>query len=222
MRFVRRFLTCAVLLGLGSSAVAQNLDDAAQKERERRAKLKSEKPSKTYTEEELKQAKGDTYNQVQGPVPTTPSSRPGSASSSGSSLPSIRPTSAPSGEAGWRARAASARQAVTQAEAKVQALEQKAAGLPPGPFGPSVPCVEGAAAGSINGRVTTSAIQLRDESRKNPHQKVCDQNLVREQEAKQVQADLQQAKATLEQARRAVNDLDDQARRAGVPAGWVR
>ena len=77
-------------------------------------------------------------------------------------------------------------------------------------------------AGSVEGgRNTKTAIELRDESRKKP-ERVCDDKYVRQDEARQVQAELQRARATLEQARRAVSDLDDQARRAGVPPGWVR
>jgi hypothetical protein len=78
-------------------------------------------------------------------------------------------------------------------EQRVSDLEKRRAALPPGPFGPSIPCQEGAV-------VTpgSTSVQLRD----SPKVKVCDPNLLREQEARRVQTELDQARAALERARK--------------------
>jgi hypothetical protein len=44
----------------------------------------------------------------------------------------------------------------------------------------------------------------------------------RQAQIAQTQADLEQAKGELERARQAMTDLEDEARRKGIPPGWIR
>jgi hypothetical protein len=180
-----RMAVMLVVAGFAGNLGAQGLGDAAQREKERRAKVKAEKPpAKTYGEEELKTAKGSTYSQPEGPAVTS--------STSSTSETISAPVSRPSAGSPGAARAAQAN-SVAQLERRVSDLEKRRATLPPGPFGPSIPCQEGTIV--TNG---STAIQLRDA----PKTKVCDPNLLREQEARRVQIELDEARAALERARK--------------------
>jgi hypothetical protein len=188
MRALSRALVLVVLGGFAATAAAQGLGDAARREKERRAKVKAEqaqkadKPAKTYTDDDLRSAKGDSYTEMTGPAggssePTPPANPPAVARLGPS--PAARSAKAPEPD-------------VAQLEQRVRELEKRRAQLPPGPFGPSVPCVKGAV---VTGRST--AIGLRDA----PQTQVCDPELLRQQEAQRVQAELDQARAALEKAR---------------------
>jgi hypothetical protein len=170
-----------------ASASAEGLGEAAKRERERRAKLeaeraaKGEKPAKTYSEADVQNARGENFSQATGPVSNSSTYVPSSST----------PVLGRGGSAGKQPTASGG--SVSALEQRVSDLERQRASLPPGPFGPSVACVEGAHAGS--GR---TAIQMKN----SPTTRVCDPNAVREQEAQRVQAQLDQARAALEQARR--------------------
>lgn len=170
-----------------ASASAEGLGEAAKRERERRAKLeaeraaKGEKPAKTYSEADVQNARGENFSQATGPVNNSSTYVPSSST----------PALGRAGSAG-RPPAASGG-SVSALEQRVSDLERQRASLPPGPFGASVACVDGAPV-----RSTDSAIQLKN----SPPTRVCDGNAVLAQQAQRVQAQLDQARAALEQARR--------------------
>jgi len=172
---------------LAASASAESLGEAAKRERERRAKLqaeaaaKGEAPAKTYTESELQNARGEKFSQATGPVIDSSADVP-----SPSSPLVSRPDSSGS-------RPAASGGSVATLEQRVRDLEKQRAALPPGPFGPSIACVVGVSVGPGD-----SVIRRKD----SPYTRVCDPNAVREQEAQRVQAQLDQARAALEHARR--------------------
>jgi hypothetical protein len=175
----------ALATACAANASAESLGAAAKRERERRAKLqaeaaaKGEAPAKTYTESELQNARGEKFSQATGPAIDSSAD----VSPSSSPLPS-RPAGSLSVASGG---------SVAALEQRVRDLEKQRAALPPGPFGPSVACVEGALVLS-----TDSVIQRKY----SPPTRVCDPTAMREQEAQKVQAQLDQARAALEQARR--------------------
>jgi hypothetical protein len=181
-----------VTAAFAASASAESLADAAKRERERRAKIEAEKAAKgdkaakTLTESDLQNARGETYSQASGPVSPSKPYAPSSSSPRVNRAGSTGSQPAPSGSSG---------SSVAALEQRVRDLEKQRAALPPGPFGPSVACQEGV---DIRFRRTDSAIQRRDAK----SERVCDPNLLREHEAQRVQAELDQARAALEQARR--------------------
>jgi hypothetical protein len=175
---------------IAANASAQSLGDVAKRERERRAKLQAEKakkgdradtPVKTYTESDLQNVRGENFTQATGPVVDWSTSVPSSSNSVFGRSDSA--ASRPGASGG----------SVAALEQRVRDLERQRAALPPGPFGASVACVTG-----VRVRSTNSAIQLRD----SPPTQVCNTNILLQQEAQRVQAQLDQARAALEQARR--------------------
>jgi hypothetical protein len=124
-------------------------------------------------------------------------------------------------ESYWRSRAASARTAVATAEKRVHDLEEQAArgGLVvPGPT--SAACQAGVET-SVGG-VTTwkgGAVELRDAAR---NAKRCDSEILRQQAARDTQTQLDSAREALKRAQKALDDLEDEARRAGALPGWLR
>jgi len=95
-------------------------------------------------------------------------------------------------EASWRARATAARQRVEAAERNVADLEKK--GASPGLVVNRVPCVHVEGMGE--------------------QQKDCYESSASDP--------LGAARAELDAARKAMDDLQDSARRSGVPPGWLR
>jgi len=184
-----------VAAGFAGAASAESLAEAAKKERERRAKLQAEQaekarqgdksagPAKTYTETEIQNAKGENFSQATGPVFAPP---PSTSSPPRSTRPSLTPGAGTSSSGGGSTAAL---------EQRVRDLERQRAGLPPGPFGPSTPCTEGA---RVRSTVNEGPVHLRDA----PKVRVCEATAYRENEAQRVQAELDQARAALDQARR--------------------
>jgi len=221
-----RALLIVAVLAITARAGAQTLGEAAAREKERRAKQSSDKPAKVYGDEELAKAKGSSYTQLDGPTPTasaTPSpgataSSPavaaavaGPASGTGSVAASSASGFSTRDESSWRSRAKAARARVTSLEAEVKELDAKATGS------------------AFGSGVTETCYQPQRVSSKEQEQAVQDcmkrrqnQPLRENAERGQVMDRLARAREALAQAKRAVTDLEEEARKAGVPAGWVR
>jgi DNA repair exonuclease SbcCD ATPase subunit len=120
------------LLALVSPVAGQTLGEAAAREQERRAREGAKaSPRPAFTQEDLEAAR------IAREGPPKPSPSPG-AKGSASPKPSPRPTARPSEppfvptasrEPYWRGRAASARAAITSAEARIKDLEQRLSAL---------------------------------------------------------------------------------------------
>ena len=123
--------------------------------------------------------------------------------------------SAAKSESYWRSRAASARSALAAAEKRVRDLEEQAArgGLVvPGPIG--VACQ----AGTFIGQRAPTA-EDREASR---NARQCDGEILRQQRARTTQGELEAARDSLKRAQKALEDLEEEARRAGALPGWLR
>jgi hypothetical protein len=104
---------------------------------------------------------------------------------------------------------------VEAAERRVNELEQRAAKagtINPGPV--TAPCQSGV---QTSGR--SGAIAVRDSS---ANTVTCSADALQQQEARRIQAELEPARAALEKARRALDGLEEEARRAGALPGWLR
>jgi hypothetical protein len=187
----------------------QDLAQAAQREKERRAKAKSETRAKTYDESDLAAASGKSFTAVSADASLqSVSSPPATSHGSGTNLDT---TTAPpaggqpdaKGEAYWRARALAARTALSQAEASVEHLEAQQGS---GAFLSECANVPGRPALIIgSGGAGTSP-------ETNP---VC-------AASRGIDAQVKQAKAQVVSARKGLADFEDEARRAGALPGWLR
>jgi hypothetical protein len=129
-----------------------------------------------------------------------------------------RASDAAANESYWRSRASQARSRVAAAESRVRELEGKAARggpLAPGPLPPA--CQAGVA--HEPGSSGLPPVKLRDYSRGAVH---CDSEILRQQEAQKTQAQLEAAREAVRAAQEAVEDLEEEARRAGAHPGWLR
>jgi exonuclease VII small subunit len=95
----------------------------------------------------------------------------------------------------WRQRAAALREAVTAAEARLKQAEEKVAAL----------------------RLGQSQPLPSDALRQLPPNP-----LLAPPDAEALAQELEKAKADLAQAQQALQGLDEEARKAGVPPGWIR
>lgn len=93
-------------------------------------------------------------------------------------------------EKGWRARAASLRDAIAAAEKSIPEIEDRIAGL----------------------RNDRNPTNLMDPNREQH----------RQAEIAKAQAELESMKAGLETSRQALATLEEEARRKGIPSGWLR
>jgi hypothetical protein len=232
LRPIVAVLGAALVVG---QAEAQSLAAAAEKEKERRAKQQQSKTEggKSYDDGALASGTGTLANDPSLPPAVTSTGKPASgrgstlgtragASSSGSSTSgggtsSVWPSSGPSatsGEAYWRARAQQLRSAVATAEAKVKRMEREASlGGPMAPGQRSAPCQEGAT--PLRGE---GSIALRERSKTNN----CAGERAFDEAVRKAQNELPAARQELDQAKRELAALDDDARRAGALPGWIR
>ncbi len=174
-------------------AAAQGLGDAAKKERARRATAPSKEPAKVYVID------GSTSSDKK-----TASAESGSASKEAStaedapaSLGPLRGGATDSSgrnESYWRGRYASAQRAIDAADQRVKALEVEV-----GRHGPIVP-------GPDVGCYTAG----------------CDGSAMWIQEGQAALRRLEAAKAQAASARKAMDDLQEEGRRAGALPGWLR
>lgn len=206
-----------VVVSGGVAAEAQSLGELAQKEKERRTKIGQAKPSgpapKVVTQEDLDSyaARRPAESESTGGGAATADEAMGSATRPTSESASGRGPSRSSGgqddsderarlEKSWKARAESARNAVNTAERELEAAQNERNGLGTGPQ-----------AGNTWQDV---AGQIRRTGGENPGQWT--------QKANAADARLARARSGLEQAKQGLEKFEEEARRAGIPPGWVR
>lgn len=202
-----------VLLNGGVAARAQSLAELAQKEKERRAaKAKEAKPagaSRVITQEDLDRAAADRPAESGtpdgAPAPGgTPSAGASTTRSSGSHSPMGIPDD--SGERArleksWKARAEATRNAVKAAERELERAQGERNRLGTGPL----------AGSTFRDPLTRDKVVVGGE---NPAEWT--------KRANAADARLAGAKAALESAKRNLETFEEEARRAGIPPGWVR
>lgn len=125
------------------------------------------------------------------------------------------PSHSERGEAYWRKRAESARKALTRAQARVEKLEAKAQRL--GPFTPGFQLPECQAGARM--RKGEGVVAFRDRTR---GARTCDSKTKKINAAEKVKVELEEARAELEQAKKAYEDLLEEGRRARALPGWFR
>ena len=202
-----------LLLGtlLGLQTQGEDLTTSAAREKERRARLKANSgPAKSYGNGDL----GTTGELANDPsIPPAAGSLPQVLGDPGSPMGArtgAEPASTRAGggtESSWRARAEAARKELAAAEAALRQAESapRASTVPLGDY--KVPCTPGRLLmpdGSL-GPVTNS----------------CTGGIVRER-TEAAQSQIVAAQRRVELARQALANLEEEARRAGIPAGWVR
>lgn len=189
-----------LLVGGAAASAAQSLADIARQEEERRKSITVS--GKVYTNESLRAEPPPSAPPAAAPAPAaTPAppatpAAPGAAPPAGAQAPQTPgqpPAAQPAapaaqGEAEWRKRIASAREAMTRSQTFAEALQSR-----------------------IN------ALSTDFVNRDDPIQR------------DQIAADRQKAVAELDRVQREIQDqqkaiaaIQEEARRAGVPAGWVR
>lgn len=198
---ITRFLACVILLAATMPLAAQSLADVARAEEARRKAVKGQ--VKVYTNDTLKGADGGAAPpppaSTSGPSPATPSASapagtpaPGAANQPGASA-----ASKPAGpgaadvakdEKYWRARLASARDALSRSQTFADALQSQ-----------------------INA-LYTEFVNMSDPA----------QRSVIEQKRLAAIAEQDRVKADIVKQTKAIADIEDEARRANVPAGWLR
>jgi hypothetical protein len=213
VRVVSRYLPCLLLLGATADA-AQGLAETAAREKERRAKQQADKPARSYSGEDLANAKGSGYTQMDGPAVATPASTAGpeTAATSGPSAATRPPASSSASpeEAHWRNRARETRARVARLEAEVQDLDKRA--------------TASAFGSETVGSCASERIRTKeDERRQEDCMKRMQNEPLRQQEARGKLLDrLARARQELAEAKSALASLDDDARRAGAHPGWLR
>ena len=184
----------ALLLALGPAASGQSLGEAARKEKERRQKAGPTGPA--FTDDDLRgYAEGGpaAKGAARGPDKST-------AGEKGSADKATKEGTARGGEgagdeAYWRARAKTARAAVEGAEARVAQAEA---------------AVRAAPAGGIRQPQPGDALAQVPPP------------VVKDAEHQAAEAALAAARSDLERAKKALADLEEEARRKGVLPGWLR
>ncbi len=213
---MRSLIPAAILTLLATTLAAQDLAAAAERERERRRKLGQK--AQTYTDDDIPRQKPGAKASPSPPPEGSSSSVPrrllGPGATGGSEEPS-RPSEPQAGgcegsdcgeapDAGggnakteeyWRQRTAALRQAVTDAEANVKRIETQIAGLRQGQSQPL----------PSDGLSQTPP---------NP--------LLAPPGAAALQQELEKAREELARAEQALQGLDEEGRKAGVPPGWIR
>jgi hypothetical protein len=213
-----------VVVSGGVAAEAQSLGELAQKEKERRAtKTKEAKPSgpapKVVTQEDLdsyaarrpaeSESTGEgaaTADEAMGSLPRPTSERAsgqGPSRSSGGRSPQGIPDDSDERarlEKSWKARAEAARNAVKAAEREREAAQNERNGVGTGPQSGTT--------------WQDGAGRIRGYGGENPGQWT--------QKANAADARLARARSGLEQAKQGLEKFEEEARRAGIPPGWVR
>lgn len=201
------FAVGTLLCGAWGAAQGQGLGAAAQREKERRAKVAaSEKAKKTFTNDDL-----------QGPVATSEpllDAATDGASARGSESGASSRDEPGRGESYWRQRFQSARQRVSDAERRVASLEQSTGSRPtiPGPLGPLPPRCGPVPKGEPTKLYPPEGM---------PGGMSCEEV----DEAYETRARLEElleARRQVESAKKAVEDLEEEARRQRALPGWTR
>jgi hypothetical protein len=200
-----RVLILAVVALWVAGVGAQSLGDVARKEAERRKTVKA--PGKTYTNDQLKPEPGSAPPPSAAPpaadapapaagAPATPStgapatggSKTGAQAPAGDAPGATPAPAAAKGEAEWRARIQSTRDALSRAQIFAEALQSRINGL-------------------------SADFTARDD----PAQRA----VVAADRQKSLD-ELERVKKEIQQHTQALADIQEEGRRAGVPAGWLR
>jgi hypothetical protein len=169
----------------------------------------------TLGEQSSREAADDTRTPFSQPDAKTGTSAPATRSSATDAMVARARAERKREERYWRGRAAAARRAVEAAEARVRELEERARRL-----GPYTPLPDGPACQEGVGPVMArGVVHLRDES---VGAVSCSSEVLARREARQVHAQLEVARANLQRQKEALDDLADEARRAGALPGWLR
>jgi hypothetical protein len=197
MRLTTLLAVLALLAAAPAVARAQSLGEVAKKEQEKQEKKKKDKtgkpPAKVYTDEDLKKARESEAGAVT-VLPENGNLESGSASSGDDEVASGEEGRPAGGrrrtETYWRDRAARARNAVEEADAKVKDLEGRIAAL----------------------RNDMNPVNTQDPNRLQS----------RDRELREAIDALDAARVSADAARKALADLEEEARRAGAMPGWLR
>ena len=216
-----RFACAALVLVLTAAgpAGAQGLGDAARNEKARRTDTKPKEPAKTYTNDTILPT-GDgrpSKGTFSSPAGDGPASASGGAATVSAPLPTIRagvataaPQSGEKGEAYWRSRVQQAQAAVAAADRKVQDLEAQAGKERLQSNEKPVDCGArqqfGESFTAWRDRATAQAKKCAESARAFPN----------------AAGRLEGARAQAAAARKALDDLYEEARRAGALPGWLR
>jgi hypothetical protein len=181
------FVAGVIMTGVFLAAVgayAQSLGDVARKEEARRKTVK--KPSRVYTNENLRNV--DPPDPVPSPEPqaTAPPATPDAPAAA--PAPAGENTAGVRDEKYWRTRLETERAAVSRAQTFQDALQSR-----------------------IN------ALSADFVNRDDPAQR----NVIAAERQKAL-AELDRVKKELAQHQKAIADVQEEGRRAGVPAGWLR
>lgn len=170
---------------------AQDLAEAARKEKARRAALKANTKviTRVITEDDLKDPKASPS-----PSPGAPSASPAEEAAATPPAPASAPAVDPeAARAEWKERVVAARQAVASAEAQVKSREDEIARVR-------------ADVGPLSASDAMDPLRLQK----------------KDQKIAELQSRLTSEKQALSDARKALDRLEEAARRAGVPPGWLR
>ena len=183
---------------VATAAAAQGIGDAARKERARRATTPAKEPARVYvidgsTSKDKSQSSDNAASPSGTRAGTAVTGEPTLASMPTSSLTDGPTDSNGKSESYWRGRYASAQRAIDAADRRVKELEASVAQYGPIPQGPAVGCYTGDCMSA--GQIMAGQRALR-----------------------QLEAAKEQAAA----ARKAMDDLQEAARRAGALPGWLR
>jgi hypothetical protein len=199
MRLTTLLAVLVLLFATPAVSRAQSLGEVAKKEQEKQEKKKKEKSGKppatvkVYTDEDLKKARESEAGAVT--VLPENGNLEGGAASSGDDDEVVSGEGRPVGgrrrtETYWRDRAARARSAVEEADAKVKDLEGRIAAL----------------------RNDMNPVNTQDPNRLQS----------RDRELREAIDALDAARLSADAARKALADLEEEARRAGAMPGWLR
>lgn len=198
-----------VLLAAGAGA-AQSLSELAEKEKERR-KAAAAAGAQSFTNDDLEKGRpkaSPTPAPAKGGGAARPPARPGAAAprqpsrdegladeDEGDAAGPPPAAGQPGAESAWRQQGQSAQAAISAAEQRVAAAEKALGGV----------------------RTGISQPLPSDGLRQTPPN-----ILVKEASQQSAERDLAAARASLDQARAAFADLEERARKASIPPGWLR
>ncbi len=178
---------------VASVAAAQGIGDAAKKEQARRATApKGSEPAKVYVIDGSTSSDRQASSDESGSASKAAGRAGESAATTGSPRSGAADSSGRS-ESYWRGRYASAQRAIDAADRRVKELEASVAQYGPIPPGPAVGCYTGDC---------VSAGQI--------------------EAGRRALSQLEAAKEQAAAARKAMDDLQEEGRRAGALPGWLR
>jgi hypothetical protein len=210
----------ALASSLATAAAAQGIGEAARKERARRVAAPAKEPARVYvidgsTSKDKGQPSDNAASQSGNQAETAVGGEPKLAAVPIGPLTDGPTDSNGKSESYWRGRYASAQSAIAAADQQVKDIElriQQHGPIVPGPTAGA--CSDGAVAGW--GESTT---QLRDRAK---GARTCDWETMQIQAGHELVRQLDAAKERAAGARRAMDDLQEEARRAGALPGWLR